>query len=252
MKSGTFELRLNLWAASFMLAFCVSFGPVRAVDVGPAMRQLIETDWMEQDGELSGSGEFPLERTSKLIVKGYRLAERLRLLAASGSQLEPWVSKLHRIEANLRSAESAGGMSTEQRRSIYLDVRWAIRRIALSNPLLDFDQLLFIKRHHPRGVFHMCDQYYGFNAVAGGGVYVLSEPFGPNPKVTDLLADAVVENGRLKGRRLEPGGFLSPELSYDGTTILFAYTEGKGKDLEWTPESCYHLFEVNSDPAWFS
>jgi len=34
------------------------------------------------------------------------------------------------------------------------------RRIALSNPLLDFDKLLFIKRH--RATFnHMCDQYYG-------------------------------------------------------------------------------------------
>jgi len=41
-----------------------------------------------------------------------------------------------------------------------------MRRIAFANPLLDFDKLLFIKRHDSVGVFHMCDQYYGCNAGA--------------------------------------------------------------------------------------
>ena len=43
----------------------------------------------------------------------------------------------------------------------------------------------------------------------------------------DLLAEATVENGRLAGRKLTPGAFVSPELSYDGKTILFAYTQGE-------------------------
>ena len=48
------------------------------------------------------------------------------------------------------------------------------RRIALSNPLLDFDKILFIKRH--RATFnHMCDQYYGINILPGGGIYVLRD-----------------------------------------------------------------------------
>jgi len=242
MNRGALELSLP--AVLTVLVFSASFGTANTIDIGPAVHKLVEADWIEQNDD------FALEQTSGLITRGYKLAERMRLLSASSSQLEPLVSELRRIEADLRAATKSGGeMSIDKRRDVYLDVRRTIRRIAFCNPLLDFDQLLFIKRHHPRGVFHMCDQYYGFNAVPGGGLYVLSDPFGPNPKLIDLLADAVVENGRLKGRTLAPGGFLSPEVSYDGKTILFAYTEGKGQDLEWTLESCYHIFKLELDLA---
>jgi hypothetical protein len=100
----------------------------------------------------------------------------------------------------------------------------------------------------------MCDQYYGCNARPGGGLYVLSDPWGPDPKLTDLLANSRVENGRLKGRKLDTGAFLSPELSFDGETILFAYSEAmawdkyQGKEAyEWNPECCYHIFKCNAD-----
>jgi hypothetical protein len=116
------------------------------------------------------------------------------------------------------------------------------------------DRLLFIKRHDAAGVFHMCDQYYGCNAVPGGGLYILENPLGPEPKLTNVLADSVVQNGRLKGQKLEGGSFLSPELSFDGKTILFAYSEAKawekyrGKEAyEWTPECVYHIFKCNVD-----
>ncbi|MCP4610724.1 MAG: hypothetical protein GY845_18610 [Planctomycetes bacterium] len=130
------------------------------------------------------------------------------------------------------------------------------RRIALSNPLLDFDKILFIKRH--RATFnHMCDQYYGINILPGGGIYVLSDPFGDNPQVRDVLADSVVQRGRLTGQRLVGGSVLSPDLSYDGKTIVFAYVECKG-DVNhrhhtdpsrghWNEQRCYHIFKVNVD-----
>jgi hypothetical protein len=122
------------------------------------------------------------------------------------------------------------------------------REIALANPLLDFDKLLFIKRHTPTGPFHMCDQYYGCNAVSGGGLFVLENAFGGEPRLVNLLENSVVENGRLKGQRLDEGSFLSPELSFDGETILFAYSEAKAKrTYQWAPEYCYHIFKVNVD-----
>jgi hypothetical protein len=153
------------------------------------------------------------------------------------------------------------------------------RRIAFSNPLLNFKQLLFIKRY--RAIFdHMCDQYYGIAARPGGGLYVLADPFGPEPKVRDVLATAVVENGRLKGQRLyggnggsanlqydgvrqliasdtRGGAFLSPALSYDGKEVLFAYVEctgAKEQDIHtdparghWAEGRSYHIFKVNVD-----
>ena len=139
---------------------------------------------------------------------------------------------------------------TEARYQLYEKVCRVRREIALSNPLLNFDELLFIK--HRRSLYnHMCDQYYGMAAAAGGGLYVLANPFGRDggtPQVRDVLADAVVANGRLKGEKLsggpsdvlptqsfdgggnrhgqDTGGgtFLSPDLSYDGRSIVCSPT----------------------------
>ena len=153
------------------------------------------------------------------------------------------------------------------------------RQIAFANPLLDFDRLLFVKRH--RGIYnHMCDQFYGITARPGGGLFVLKNPFGEQPEVRDLLADATVANGRLKGQKLvggngahanlsydgehklsgdetQGGAFLSPALSYDAKEILFAYCECSGdRDQKfhedptrghWAEGRCFHLFKVNAD-----
>ena len=122
------------------------------------------------------------------------------------------------------------------------------RRIALSNPLLNFGKLLFITRKDPGGPFHMCDQFYGCNARPGGGLYVLSDVFGERPTAVNLLEDSVVQAGRLKGQKLVGGSFLSPELSFDGKTILFAWTQAKAKKTyTWGPEISYHIFKCNVD-----
>jgi len=130
------------------------------------------------------------------------------------------------------------------------------RKIAFSNPLLNFDKILFLKRH--RSTFnHMCDQYYAINALPGGGLFVLSDPFGENPKARDILVDSVVQRGRLKGQKLKAGSFVSPDLSYDGKTVMFAYVECEGDKAHrhhtdpakghWNRGRSYHIFKVNID-----
>ena len=69
------------------------------------------------------------------------------------------------------------------------------------------------------------EQFRGSRAKPGGGLFVLHDPFGDQPRLENLLADSVVQNGRLQGQKLDSGTFLSPELSFDGQTILFAYSE---------------------------
>ena len=123
-------------------------------------------------------------------------------------------------------------------------------RISKANGLINFDKVLFITRHKSRRS-HMCDQFLGVHARGGGGLYVLSGAFGDSPKVTDVLARSVVQNGRLKGKRLAGGAVLSPDLSYDGKTVVFAYAEcGKGTNKArpgWAVDQCFHLFRVNVD-----
>lgn len=161
--------------------------------------------------------------------------------------------ELGRLKAE---SEAVDVMEAEARFELFARAHGLQRRIAFANPLLDFDKILFIKRH--RATFnHMCDQYYGINVLPGGGLYVLSDPFGDNPKVRDILADTVVQRGRLAGQTLTDGSFLSPDLSFDGKTILFAYVECKGDTSQrfhtdvsrghWHEQRSYHIFKVNAD-----
>ena len=190
---------------------------------------------------------FALAHTRHVVEQAKRLAARLRPHAAP-DRLAPLLASLTMLDERLGTLEKADKAPDGVRKGIYLEARWLARTIAFCNPLLDFDKLLFIKRHDAGGVFHMCDQYYGCNAKPGGGLFVLSDPLGPNPRLRNLLADAVVEKGRLKGQRLATGAFLSPELSFDGNTILFAYSEATAKrTYTWGPSISYHLFKCNAD-----
>ncbi|MFO8012937.1 MAG: hypothetical protein R6X20_06470 [Phycisphaerae bacterium] len=147
-----------------------------------------------------------------------------------------------------RRAAKVDPARTAERYRLFHEAMRLRRRVALANPLLDVDRILFVQRHDAGGPFHMCDQYYGCNARPGGGLFVLEDAFGAEPHLRNLLADAAVENGRLEGRRLEGGSFLSPELSFDGRTVYFAWTQAQAKKTyTWTPECCYHVFKVNAD-----
>ena len=197
---------------------------------------------------------FSLEHTRDVIQRAWALVRRLQDRAAA-EQLGPATTQLQQIGERLAAWEQGEGAPEDVRKQIYIDSRWVLRRIAFANPLLaGIDKLLFIKRHDSVGVVHMCDQYYGCNAKPGGGLFVLSDAFTDHPRLTDLLASSVVESGRLGQQKLTGGTFLSPEVSYDGGTILFAYSQAEayakyqGREAyEWTPECCYHLFKCRAD-----
>ncbi len=172
------------------------------------------------------------------------LADLQRALPAD--RLKPLAEALDALAAR---AAPVATTDAEGRLALYHDACALRRKIAFANPLLDFTSILFAKHHRSR-VDHMCDQYFGWSAAPGGGIFLLEDAFGAEPRVRDLLADAVVESGRLKGRKLAGGSFLQPALSYDARTILFSYAEcglGAPKADRWSPERSYHVFSVNAD-----
>jgi DNA-binding beta-propeller fold protein YncE len=122
----------------------------------------------------------------------------------------------------------------------------------LTDPKLAvLDKILFIKRAYlPTNVHdnggHICDQYHGFNAQKGGGLFILENVLSGSPTEKNVLASSVCANGPHQGKRLEGGGFLSPDLSYDAKQILFAYTD-VGQFKTWTESSTFHIFKVNVD-----
>ena len=208
-----------------------------------------------------------LRRTAALLTD-------LKRNAATGlAELEQQLAGIQKANATIAPG------SSEARYALFADACRVRRQIAFRNPLLRFDQLLFIKRH--RALYdHMCDQYYGMAARPGGGLYVLSDPFGPNPQLRDVLAEAVLRQGRLQGQKLaggpstppplsfdgmgnlygpdtQGGSFLAPDLSYDGKTVVFAYVECSGDKRHrhhtdparghWAEGRCFHIFKVNLD-----
>jgi len=124
------------------------------------------------------------------------------------------------------------------------------REVSFHNPVINFNDILFIKREinpwEEKQGNHMCDQYFGFHSVRNGGVFVLKDAFSPSPSVINLMDSAICGNGRFKGKRLE-GGFLSPELSFDGEKALFAFTEGEKSLYQWNKHTTYHIFSMNVD-----
>jgi hypothetical protein len=171
--------------------------------------------------------------------------------------------------------QNRSGLSEEEQTSLFLKIATVRRRVAFSNPLLDFDSLLFLKHDRmARGESHMVDQYLGINQRRGGGVYRLENIFSKAPRVTDLLTGSPVQSGRLKGAELgfESGSFISLDLDYDAQELLFAFTENQWKGWEneanwtnqpwtqeeaagqghtrhycWKPESSFHIFRADAD-----
>jgi len=159
-----------------------------------------------------------LRRTGALLVHLKTLPRCLDL-----KQAEKRLAEL-KTQAGLLEAGNA------KREELLAEACKLRREVAFANPLLDFDQILFIKRHFcPNDEVtgnHMCDQYFGFNAIRGGGLFVLEKPFSDQPTVRNVLEKSVCENGRYKGRTLtEKDGYLAPELSFDAKEVLFACTE---------------------------
>ena len=176
--------------------------------------------------------------TARVVERGLRLAESLRRL---GADVDDDARALRRTGEKAEAL--AADAPDEARERLYLDAQWAVRRMALANPLLDFDAILFVKSA-PGRFPHISDQFYGWWSRPGGGVYLLEGFKGPKPTVRCLTAD------------MPEGNFLRPDLSYDGKRLVFAYCKFDPKvpdlpnkaDKANVPEDAfYHVFEMNLD-----
>ena len=153
----------------------------------------------------------------------------------------PGAPDLSALEAEFNAVKNASGKDG------YMQICAVRRKIALSNPLLDFDKLLFVEYNPLTSRLHMCSQYYGHNHNnTEGRIYVLDDALGPRPQRRDILANSVVENGTYQGRKLEGGILMSPELSWDGQTVYFAWCPKDGGG-DYDAGQSYHIFKVNSD-----
>ncbi len=231
-----------------------------------AFRKQVEADWLRQDelrgrppavngdevaaeqdaiGAVDGSqwsarhgaptSTTPAYSIAETVARGLQLAENLKQLGTDTTAEESTLRDVERLLAN--------GPADVEQRETYFRARWAVRELALKNPLLDFDSIVFVKR--APGMFpHVSDQYYGWWSRGGGGVYRLSEFKTERPEVRCLT------------QGWPEGNFLRPDISYDGKKVLFAYCRyfehvadmpDKTAKEELPEEAFYHVFEMNVD-----
>ncbi len=206
--------------------------PAKNIALYQPASQSSTSQWSARHPLPGTPASYPVE---DVVARGRKLAAYVR---ARGVDVAAY-------ERDLEDAARAAGAQSDlgARRAAYLKARWAVRRIALANPEIDFDRILFVKR--APGVFsHMSDQNYGWWSRPGGGIFVLEGIRSDAPRVRCLTP------------QLPPGSCLSPELSYDGRKVLFAYCRyypnlaglGDKETKANVPEDAfYHLYEMNID-----
>ncbi len=174
---------------------------------------------------------FRLDSTQKILDRAGAL---LQHTPAADRAARAEIDKLQDELGRLRSGDRP---TLDARRELHRRAALLVRELLLQDPLLDFRDILFVKRE--AGVLaHMCDQYFGSLSRPGGGLYVL-EDFRTDPKLRDVIGDA-----------LPVGNFLSPDLSYDGRRVLFSYAQGDPERrivFDRSAKWAYHVYTVNLD-----
>ena len=151
-------------------------------------------------------------------------------------------------------AVALGKRAVAGRTSRFADACALRRRAALSNPLLDFEEILFCDQFNEYKLIQ--NNNHAATARRGGGIYIVSGFKSGAPTVRNLVEGAVCQNGGMRGRRLEGGAFNSPELHFDADRVVFAWCENPGKGMddvrksgtpEWSPDGVFNVYRIGID-----
>jgi len=199
----------------------------------PATQSSVSEWSADHGGEPAGIGPGAAARAA---ARGLALAADLR---GRGVDVAADEAALRAIAE--RAKALPGTAPPGAARSLYLEACRAVRRLALRNPLLDFDAILFTKGA-PGRFPHLSDQHYGWWSRPGGGIYLLRGFRGDAPEIRCLTTG------------WEPGTFSRPDLSWDGTKVLFAYcrfyphvpeVKDKASKTALPEDAFFHVFEMD-------
>jgi len=228
-------------------------------------------DWMEQYEQIgkqiaAGTAKQPaasemLDANALILPTdrdpsdvAIRRARALLAYLTATSTMNGYEAEAAKLDS-LAQRRASSGADEREKTAIYQEIRRATRRLASANPLVRFDSILFSERkcvgddNFSGG--HMTTASFGHTQLYGGGLYIARNIRSGTPEIVDVLKDSVLGNGPDKGQRLAGGAFLSPELSFDGREILFAYAKPvyakRPRVWEYTEDNSFHIYKVNVD-----
>ncbi len=209
----------------------------------PETKALIEADWARQEKvsrKLSCEDAKALEG---VLHRGRLMISDLRTLgaAAEAEQTEKVLKAVERKYTQLQAEN--GGNRGDATKNLYLRARWALRTLALGNPKIDFDEIVFVKRQWPRDN-HQCSHRVGEAQIPGANLCVL-KGLSPEGELRELLDK---EHSR--------GGVGRFDLSCDAKRVVFPYAAprpkptpyGYGKpDVRGGACIMYDIYEIHLD-----
>ena len=196
---------------------------------------MVQGEW-KLDDRIEETAESYAAATSQHLERIRSLLQDPHALVAERTEFQQAVDKL----------VAEGGLADKTLPALrrhYVRARLLKRSLLLSNPLIDFQRLLFCKRKPP-SYSHLVGQYYGWRQRSGGGLFVL-EDFGRSLRCRDVMQQT-----------LPPGNILEPRLSYDGQRIVFSFVacsptglkpDGLVRNEDGPDEAYFHIYEVNAD-----
>ena len=194
----------------------------------PATRDLSQTeacDALQRDWLHQVDGNPTPQQIAQEIAWTRQLADRIR---AQYPQYPDRADFSHEL-AELSQFEQQLAAVVAADRKLYFAVRRIKRKIMLSNPVVDFRQVLLVDMPFPAGSEwpHETRHRLGYMAVPGGRLLIL-DGLGPDGHLRQLAPQAPLH-----------GSFWRPDLSYDATQVLFCFKPHN--------EKSFHLYQMNTD-----
>lgn len=195
--------------------------------------RMIEDDWMQQEKRL---GRMPEDAAAIQAV--WQGAEKLLDNLAAQSTVPDLEEERKFLATTRLQVNEVPELPAKATRDLYCQIRWTIRSLALKNPLLAGQPLVFMKRN--RFVCQMLHEYlgyyYDYGDLSGGGVFVLEKP-GISAEIRELTAN-----------RFPKGNFTTLALDYDGQTVYFAFAERAPAKPDYysADRRCFHLFAMDA------
>ena len=159
-----------------------------------------------------------LRRTEALIAEPAQPMRRGRPGQAAGTTCG-------HPQTQAQDAKTANSGRPPTRESLAMEALAVRRQVVFSNPRLDFSDILFIARGVNYGTTkdgdHMVSAYYGFNGMRWRTYIVRDFKSRPRSSTAWQLGCRTALPGQDPAARRS----TFAELSYDGKSVLFAFTE---------------------------
>jgi hypothetical protein len=159
------------------------------------------------------------------------------------------LESMNQILVDLEKKEQHILINSPERKTLFTEVCKLRRSIAMVNPLLDFNEIIFVACGTGIGIATDTTlglrgshwQYMGFqsNEVKGEGLIVLSDWKTKKPTIRHLLNPTQREKLRFHS---------AFDLSYDGREILFAAQTFSNEDVPWDKELS-RLYDLGDGPT---